>query len=298
MPRIVNLGSVNIDHVYAVPHFVRPGETLASESYRRFPGGKGFNQSVALARAGAVVVHCGRVGADGAWLRDLLAAEGADVSALEATELPTGHAIIQVAPGGQNAIVLHGAANLSITPADGERMVAACRPGDILLLQNEISALPAILAAAGRRALPVVFNPAPMTAAVAGYPLEHVRLLVVNEVEGAQLAGEQPPREMLAALRRRFPRACVLLTMGSRGAMAADAEGTAATPSFPVRALDTTAAGDTFTGYFLAARAAGATLAAALRRASAAAAICCTRPGAAASIPRREEVDAFLARHG
>lgn len=296
MPRIVNFGSINIDHVYAVPHFVQPGETLASSDYRRFPGGKGFNQSLALARAGATVAHAGCIGADGLWLRDRLASVGVDVTGLRVEEGPTGHAIIQVTPDGQNAIVLHGAANQRITAADGERVAASCRPDDLLLLQNEISALPAIMTAAGRRGLAVVFNPAPMTAAVGGLPLQHVRLLILNEVEAAQLVGEQSPRAMLAALRGRFPRAHVLLTLGSRGVLAATEREIVAAPAFKVRPIDTTAAGDTFIGYFLASRPNSMALSDALRLACAAAAICCTRPGAADSIPRMEEVQELLAR--
>jgi len=295
MPRVLNFGSLNIDHVYRVPHFVRPKETLSSLAYQRFAGGKGFNQSVALARAGAAVCHAGCIGNDGLWLRDMLIEAGADVSHLQVVEGPTGHAIINVTPDGQNSIVLFGGANQAVTPADASRVLASFQAGDALLLQNEISATPAIMQAAHARGLSIVFNPAPMDARVPDYPLDLVSCLLLNEVEGAQLAGVEEPAAMLDALRRRFPRTTVILTLGADGVLAAE-DGPAVRVAAPrVQAVDTTAAGDTFTGYYLAERLRGAPFADALRTAATAAAICVTRPGAAASIPARAEVAARLA---
>ncbi len=293
MPRILNFGSINIDHVYDVDHFVAPGETLSSSSYARHAGGKGFNQSIALARAGAAVAHAGAIGADGLWLRDLLTAEGVDVSAVRVTDGPTGHAVIQVVPQGQNAIVLHAGANAAITADAARETLAAYGPGDWLVAQNEISALDAILAAAAARGLRVAFNPAPMDAAALRCPLDAVGCFLLNEVEAAQLAGEADERRACEALRQRFPAADVVVTLGPRGVIGAAAgEATiGAWPAHPAAAIDTTAAGDTFIGYFLAERLRGATFAAAIFRANAAAAISITRRGAAASIPRRDEVD-------
>jgi ribokinase len=294
MPRILNLGSLNIDHVYRVPHFVRPKETLASLAYQRFAGGKGFNQSLALARAGADVSHAGRIGADGVWLRDLLAGAGADVTHLQVVDTPTGHAIINVTPEGQNSIVLYGGANQTVTPDDARRAIASFRAGDTLLLQNEISVLPEILRLAHAHGLQIVLNPAPMDARVPDYPLEMVSCLLLNEVEGAQLAGTEEPKAILDALRRRFPTMTVILTLGPDGVLASDGGPLVRVFAPRVKAVDTTAAGDTFTGYYLAERLRGATFAAALRTACAAAAICVTRAGAAASIPTRAEVEACI----
>ncbi len=290
---VLNYGSLNIDHVYRVPHFVRPGETLTSQDYRRFAGGKGLNQSIALARAGAPVHHAGKIGPEGTWLRDTLTQEGVDTRFVQETEVPTGHAIIQVVPEGENAIVIYGGANRAITPEDARRVLAHFGPGDWLLLQNEISALAEILALAGERGLHVALNPAPMTPQVVEYPLEHVRLFIVNETEGTALTGEQEPEAILTAMRRRYPHAATVLTLGGQGSLYEDDQGRIHTPAVPVQAVDTTAAGDTFTGYLLAGLLEGLPPARALELAARAAALCVTRPGAAPSIPHRAEVDAF-----
>ena len=121
--KIINFGSINIDHVYGVEHFVRPGETLESESYALFSGGKGANQSIALARAGAEVIHAGKVGADGAWLKTKLQESGVDVSLVEMVDLPTGHAVIQVNSEGENAIIIHGGANRSVSKANIKKVL-------------------------------------------------------------------------------------------------------------------------------------------------------------------------------
>lgn len=292
MPRILNFGSLNIDHVYRVPHFVRPKETLASLAYQRFAGGKGFNQSMALARAGAEVSHAGRIGGDGVWLRDMLSAAGADVAHLQVVETPTGHAIINVTPEGENSIVLYGGANQTITSDDARRVIASFRAGDYLLLQNEISAMPEIMRLAHAQSLQIVFNPAPMEARVLHYPLETVACLLLNEVEGAQFAGVTEPKAILEALRRKFPKMTVILTLGADGVLAS--EGGPAVHVRPprVKAVDPTAAGDTFTGYYLAERLRGTAFADAIQTACTAAAICVTRAGAAVSIPTRAEVEA------
>lgn len=294
MSRILNFGSLNIDHVYRVPHFVQPKETLSSLEYRRFAGGKGFNQSMALARAGAAVCHAGCIGNDGLWLRDMLVEAGVDVTHLKVVDAPTGHALINVAPDGQNSIVLFGGANQAVTPADGRAVIETFQPGDYLLLQNEISATPEIMQAAHARGLRIVFNPAPMDARVPNYPLALVSCLLLNEVEGAQLASTAHPAAIVKVLRRTFPQTSVILTLGADGVLASDGGPSVQVAAPRVRAVDTTAAGDTFTGYYLAERLRGKPFAEALKTACLAAAICVTRPGAAASIPTRAEVAAGL----
>ncbi len=288
---ILNFGSVNIDHVYRVEHLVRPGETIASSDYRQFSGGKGFNQSIALARAGATVSHAGRIGADGVWLREQLAADGADVRFLEVIDSPSGHAIIQVDSAGENSIILFGGANRTFTPEDARAVLANFGPGDWLLLQNEISAMPEILRLAGERGLRIVFNPAPMGPEVLGYPLDGVSIFVLNEVEGEAFTGAREAEAILAGMRQRFPEATVVLTLGAQGAIYDDGSQRIAVPAAKVEVVDTTAAGDTFIGYFLAGLAAGHAPQTALESATQAAALCVTRPGAAPSIPRRAEID-------
>ena len=293
---ILVFGSLNIDHVYQVEHLVRPGETLPSTEYRRFQGGKGANQSVALARAGADVLHAGRIGPEGLWLRDAIAAEGVDVTHVGLDNQPTGHAIIQVDPAGENSILLYGGANLTITSDDAHYVLSQFGEGDWLLLQNEISSLPAILHEASARGLSVAFNPAPMTPEVLSYPLEGVSLFVVNETEGAALAETEgaSPETVVGALQARFPDAAILLTLGGEGSLYARGEERIRTLAHSVEAVDTTAAGDTFIGYFLAEILAGKSVQASAALASRAAALCVTKPGAADSIPRRSELEDYL----
>ncbi|MBX3049897.1 MAG: ribokinase [Caldilineaceae bacterium] len=287
---ILNFGSVNIDYVYRVDHLVRPGETIASSDYQQFSGGKGFNQSIALARAGAAVSHAGRVGEEGVWLRAQLAAEGAGVEYLEVIDGPSGHALIQVDARGENAIILFGGANRTFTPDDATAILSHFGPGDWLLLQNEISAMPEILRLAGARGLRVVFNPAPMGVEVLDYPLDGVSIFVLNEVEGEAFTGASEPEAILAGMRRRFPAATVVLTLGAAGAIYDDGNQRIRVPAQKVEVVDTTAAGDTFIGYFLARLSAGDDPRSALEIATRAAAICVTRPGAAPSIPHRNEI--------
>ncbi len=290
---ILVFGSLNIDHVYQVEHLVRPGETLPSTEYRRFQGGKGANQSVALARAGADVFHAGRIGPEGLWLRDAIAAEGVDVTHVGLDNQPTGHAIIQVDPAGENSILLYGGANLTVTSDDAHSVLSHFGESDWLLLQNEISSLPAILREASDRGLAVAFNPAPMTPEVQSYPLDGVSLFVVNQTEGAALAGidEASPASIVGKLQARFPDAAILLTLGGDGSLFVGDGERIKTQAQVVEAVDTTAAGDTFIGYFLAELLAGESSRQALDMASRAAALCVTKPGAAVSIPRRSDLE-------
>ncbi len=305
--RIINYGSLNIDLVYRVPHIVRPGETIASEGFDTFAGGKGANQSMALARAGASVVHGGCIGADGRWLVEKLAAAGVDTSLVEVVDGPSGHAVIQVDGTGENAIFLYAGANHRLDIARICGALGRFGRGDALLLQNEVNEVPRLIEAGHAAGLMVCLNPAPFSPAVARWPLEKVDLLVVNETEAAGLVGEGAGRAMLGRLQQRLGRAEaeVVLTLGAAGALYARGGHTHHEPAVAAQVLDTTAAGDTFIGYFLATRAAagdesggggdGATAAVgaagrALRRACQAAALCVSRPGAMDSIPHQEEV--------
>jgi ribokinase len=288
---IINFGSLNIDHVYRVEHFVRPGETMGSLSYQQFAGGKGFNQSIALARAGAQVRHAGKIGPEGGWLLDMLRTAGARTEDVTPVEISTGHALIQVDDNGENAIILFGGANQAISADDVERVLAQATPGDYLLLQNEINNMDLILRRGADRGLRVVFNPAPMARAVLDYPLDGVAIFIVNETEAEALTGETMPDAILDAMHERFPKAATVLTLGAAGAIYADGTQRIHVPAVKVQPVDTTAAGDTFTGYFLAALAEGGCVKGAMQLATRAAALCVTRPGAADSIPTRAEVE-------
>lgn len=291
--RILTIGSLNIDDVFTVDRFVRPGETMTCRAYRRTAGGKGMNQSIALARAGARTAHAGRIGADGRFLLDILAESGVDASRIIVGDLPTGHALIQVDAQGQNCIILYGGANHAVEAGDIGGFLEGYGPGDAALFQNEIGAMPFALQAAHEKGLSVYFNPSPFTPEILRYPLGAVDCWILNEIEGELLSGRTEPARMLDELRRRHPAAEFVLTLGERGLLY-DAPGTPriAVPAHAVRAVDTTAAGDTFTGYYIASRMAGDDSETALRRATAAAALCVTRPGAAESIPLRAELDA------
>ena len=288
MAKILNIGSLNLDYVYAVPRFVMAGETLLSSHRDVFAGGKGLNQTVAAARAGAEVFHAGAVGTDGDMLLDLLRDAGADVSAVARANVPTGHAVIQVSPQGENAILILGGANRSVTPETVGIALEKVAVGDILLLQNEINGLDHILRRAAQKGLRILFNPAPMEDSVKSLPLELVDTLVVNEGEARALAGD------MDALKAAYPKQKILLTRGRRGACLWTGAELLFQPAFPVKAVDTTAAGDCFLGYYAAALAENLPYADALRLAAAASALSVQRPGAAPSIPVRGEVEDFL----
>lgn len=282
-PVVYNLGSLNLDRVFRVPHIARPGETLAASSLTTFPGGKGANQSVALARAGARVVHLGCLGADGQLLRERLALEGVDTRhVIEVKDTPTGQAIIQVDDQGQNSIVILAGANGAIRPADIETALAGVPAGSWLLVQNETNCVADAMYFAHERGLKIGFNPAPADDRIRGYPTELVDLWCLNETEHGQLHDLLPGR--LTGDQE------VLLTRGAGGATLWRADTELHLPAEPVEAIDTTAAGDTFLGYYLAGLIAGLPPEARLGRAIRAAAICVTRPGAMDSIPRAAEV--------
>lgn len=298
MKPVLCLGSLNIDITYRVPHLVRPGETLTATGVQRGAGGKGLNQSLALARAGARVSHLGGVGADGMWLRDLLAGEGVNVDDVTRVKMGTGHAIIQVADSGENAIVLFAGANQALETSQIAAAVRRVEVGGFFLTQNETNGVPEALRGAKERGLTVVFNPAPMTPAVRTYPLSGVDYLVVNETEAAELSGERDWRTAGEVLARQYPQMVVVVTAGAEGAVALAGGKVLRVPAVRVQAVDTTAAGDVFVGFLVAGLAGGMELEPALRRAAGAAALSVTRAGAAASIPVAAEVETFLAGGG
>jgi len=323
MSRILSIGSINLDEVFSVPHFIKPGETMACLSFERFVGGKGNNQSTALVRAGAEVHHAGKIGADGRFAVELLRDSGVDASRIIEAAVPTGRALIQVDPSGQNCILLFGGANRAITNADIDAFLTGWGKGDAVLFQNEISALPYAIERAKKQGLRIYLNPSPADEVIRTLPLEAVDCFILNEIEGALLAGEELAGEgvagkglagegfaggknstlsiaaqgekVLGGLRKRFPHADIVLTLGAAGACYSGVDGTNLTvPAAPVKPVDTTAAGDTFTGYFIAAMLRGETAVVAMKEASTAAGICVTRKGAVVSIPRRDEVSRLL----
>lgn len=311
---LFNLGSINRDLVYSVDHFVQAGETLACQARHDFAGGKGYNQSIALAAGGARVVHIGAVGSDGAELLAQLNASNVQTQSIEVCpECPTGHAIIQVNPDGQNCILIHPGANHKITVNAVEKALATAQSGDYFLAQNETSAIPESIALAHQLGLKIALNPAPMTAPVATWPLTLVDYLIVNEIEARALITFLAPQNasstsqalspslptegeaLLLALHACLPKTTVVVTLGKAGAVAITPEGHPfQQPAFQVKAVDSTAAGDTFTGFLLASLSQNQSLDQALLVASAAAAISVTRPGASSSVPTLTEVTDWL----
>ena len=298
--RVVNFGSLNIDYVYRVDHFVQPGETMSAQSLQIQCGGKGLNQSVALARAGVETWHAGLIGPEGHFLKETLDRAGVHTRFVEESAGSTGHAIIQVDGRGQNSILLFGGANRRIPPEAvedalrdfdvGYVLPRPLKAGDTVLLQNETSCVEEIIHQAARRGMRTAMNAAPANEKLVGLPLEALSWLLVNEVEGAFLAGTEAPEAILDTLAARYPETTVVLTLGEQGAAAARGGWRAWGPARKTAVVDTTAAGDTFTGYFLRRALEGGTLEEALSLAAAASALAVSRPGAADAVPGYEEV--------
>ena len=291
---ILNFGSLNIDHVYRVDTFVLPGETKHTKSYAIHSGGKGLNQSIAAARAGSQVFHAGIAGRDGGFLVEMLQTAGVNTSLMQSSPEVSGHAIIQVADSGQNCILLYGGTNQMLTEDYVDRTLDEFGNEGFVLLQNETNLVGTIIEKAARTGLKVALNAAPYSEAVNTYPINQLDWLIVNEVEGAGIVGGAADESLLQRLAERFPQAGILLTLGSRGAQCFRDGHYASICSCKVQAVDTTAAGDTFSGYFLSGVMQGLSLAETLRLATVASALCVQRPGAANSIPTRAEVEQVL----
>ena len=289
--KIINFGSINIDHVYRVPHLVKPGETLSSLDLVTGLGGKGANQSVAIARAGVSVAHVGRVFKGDTWAVALLASTGVDTDNIALIEGASGHAIIQVDDQGENAIVLHGGANQSFSIADIESALNHNQQARYLLMQNETNLLAETFELAQAKGIKIVLNPAPMTDNIKDLPLAKLDTLIVNRGEAEALCGAADIDQMTQQMAALAPQTRVVVTLGGDGAMLlANGEVTHInSPSVDV--VDTTGAGDTFVGYFLAGVAEGMNDHDALQRACLAGSIAVTRQGAITAIPDRSEVN-------
>lgn len=284
-------GAMNIDRTYSVPHFIQAGETMSAAGMELFCGGKGFNQAISLARAGKEVYMAGAVGTDGQMLLDALAADGIHDKHVKRTTGSSGHAVIQVNSKGQNCIIILAGSNGEITEADVDAVLEDFEAGDLVVLQNEITCVAYILRKAGEKGMLVALNPSPYDERIATYDMSRVNYLLVNEVEGAGITGCTEPDDIADRLYRTYPTMNVVLTLGSRGAIYCGADGSRyATGIYRTNAIDTTAAGDTFTGYFLAQITDSGDAQLALRQASIASGISVSRKGAAPSVPKLQEV--------
>ena len=292
--KILNFGSCNIDFVYTLDHIVGAGETETIEKMNIFPGGKGLNQSIALARAGASVYHAGCVGEDGEMLLSLLRENGVDVSGIKRVDGKNGHAIIQVSREGENSIFIYPGSNAMITEELADSVLDGFEKGDYIILQNEISNIDYIVKKAFQKGMLIVLNPSPCNESIKKIDLGAVSYLVLNEIEAEILSGCSEPELSLKYFAERYPDMRVVLTLGKRGSVFSYKSTEIFQPSFRVETVDTTAAGDTFTGYFIAKLAAGSDVAESLRIAAAAAAIAVSRNGAAPSVPLISEVMAAI----
>ncbi|WP_298851347.1 ribokinase [uncultured Ruegeria sp.] len=282
---IWNLGSINADMVYDLPHLPAPGETLAAHGLDRFLGGKGANMSVAAARAGSRVSHIGAVGPDGRWAKDRLTEYGVDTRYIADAEVPTGHAIIAVDTEGENLIILYPGANHAVDVSHLGQALASANTGDLLILQNETNAQVEAAQLGHQLGLTVCYAAAPFQAQTVKAVLPYLDFLILNEIEAEQL------RQETGLSAADLPVRHVIVTLGSKGArylqQGSDPVEFAA---HKVQAVDTTGAGDTFTGYVLAGMDRGMPMEQAILQANRAAALMVTRHGTADVIPDLREV--------
>lgn len=292
--KVLNLGSMNLDLVYTVEHIVQPGETEAADSMECFLGGKGMNQSVALAKAGAEVYHAGLIGTDGQPFLDACRELGVHSEYIRSVDAKSGHAIIQIEKNAQNCILLYGGTNQMLTEEYIDSILSDFGEDDILLLQNEVNLISYAIDRAHSKGMRIVLNPSPFDSRLKSVDMNKIFLFILNEVEGRQMTGLTEPSAVTDRLLELYPHSHIVLTLGTEGALYRDTEQCCFQPSFPVRAVDTTAAGDTFTGYFIAGLTEGMNISDILLMSAKASSIAVTRKGAVPAIPFRAEVDRAL----
>lgn len=288
--KILNFGSLNVDYTYQVKQILRPGETQGSASMEIFLGGKGFNQSVALTKAGVSVYHAGMIGDDGTEFLAACDQYGINRTCIRQIPGKGGHTIIQVDENGQNCILLYGGSNRKIDKTFIDDVLKNFDVGDYLLLQNEISELDYIIDQAYAKQMVIILNPSPYDAYLDSCDMKKISYFLLNEIEGEQMTGYKRPEEILNCMLELYPQAKIVLTLGNEGSIYVDAKKRVKQPIYQVDAVDTTAAGDTFTGYFIAGLLEKLPIEENLRHCACASAIAVTRKGASPSIPYKEEV--------
>lgn len=297
--KILSFGSLNIDYVYSVPHFVKKGETLSAKELNVYTGGKGLNQSIALARAGVETYQAGAIGTDGMFLLEQLKEAGVKTDLVKILDdVRTGNAIIQNDDEGDNCIVLFGGANQAITKEQVDEVFKDFTNEDYLLIQNEINELSYIIEKAKEEGMKIILNPSPMNEKIMKLPLDQIDYFILNEIEAMQILEMDKPEEIdgkyiASLLHERFKDATIVLTLGSEGSVCISDDEYVEQSIYKVKAIDTTAAGDTYTGYFIAGILNGKTIKESMDIASKASAIAVTRQGAAPSIPVLEAVEEY-----
>lgn len=288
--KICCFGSLNIDMVFSVNEFVKPKETIQSRNLARFAGGKGLNQAVALRKSGADVIMAGSIGSDGKFLLEECDRHGLDRSLVREIETPTGLAVIQVNGHGENCIILYDGANKKNDLAYIDEVLESLDSGDYMVLQNEISNLDYILKKAREKGIVIFLNPSPIDEDLLKLPLDLCDYLILNEVEGEILSGEEDEDDILNGLLKKYPGSRIVLTLGEKGVSYGFGKEIRKVPAKKVTAVDTTGAGDAFTGYFIGMLSKGADIDEAMETAVKAAAISVTKRGASDSIPYMQEV--------
>ena len=284
---VFNLGSINADLFYQVPHLLAPGETLASTQHSRGLGGKGANMSVAIARAAARAVHIGAVGADGRWAVERLLEYGVDTRNIVELDVPTGHAVIMVDDQGENAILLFPGANRALTETHIASALMAATEADTFVFQNETSAQIESATLASAKGMRVVYAAAPFDAQAVEAVLPMLDILVMNAVEAQQLT------DALGMTLAALPVRDVIVTLGGEGCrwINTDASTDQMFPAIPVTPVDTTGAGDTFTGFLVAGLDRGLPMEQAISLGQQAGAIMVTRHGTADVIPDLKDIE-------
>ena len=288
--KILNFGSCNIDIVYSIDHIVKPGETLAASGVETFVGGKGLNQTVALANAGVKVYHAGCIGQDGEMLKEFMRNAGADLKYLNTVDCKTGQAVIQVDKNGENAIFLYSGANHAVTKEYTDKVISEFNEGDFLLLQKEINNIDYIIDAAFKKGMKIFLNPAPIDKKITQLDFNKIYCIIVNETECFGYTGSTNPEAFYDLIVQKYNNLSAVVTLGENGSVFIDKNGMYHQPAYSVKVVDTTAAGDTFVGFFVAELSRGVSPREAIKTASAAAALAVSRKGAAPSVPKLDEV--------
>ncbi len=288
--KILVFGSLNIDYDYHLDHIARPKETIVAKSYEVVPGGKGLNQSIAIAKTGEHVYLAGVMGQNAEILEETLNKYHVDLSYLQKKDIPNGHAIIQLDDSGENSIFIFGGSNQCVEKEYVDEVLSHFEKGDMISLQNEINNLPYIIEQAHEKGMVVLMNPSPCNESIRQLPLDKIDYFFVNEVEGEELTGKKEPLEMLDQFRIIYPEARIILTLGSIGAYYQNKEERLFEPAMKVNAIDTVGAGDTFMGYFISGLANDLSPQECLNLATKASSITVQRKGAAQSIPTIEEI--------
>ena len=284
--KILNFGSINKDFFYSVNDFVKPGETISSIKYNVKIGGKGLNQSVGISKAGQKIYHAGIINKDDTFILDRLKKWNINCENIVLGVNPTGHAIIQVDKNGENSIIIHGGANHDFDIKFIKSVLSKFDSGDILVLQNEINNIKEIIDRAHHKKMKIVFNPAPFNNEILSYDLNKISTLILNQTEGEALSKEKKPVNILRVLKSKFNNTEIILTLGEKGSLYSFKDELLKIKAHKVDTVDTTGAGDTFIGYYVAGIASKMNKKDNLNRASKAAAIATTKLGGAESIPR------------